>query len=404
MSTENMSKTKVWSIIAIGCLVGILAFGPRSIIGFFMVPMTDAHGWSREGFAFAIAIQNLAWGVAQPIVGMIADKYGTARTLICGVVFYVVGLLIMSQATDITTLTLSAGVLVGIGVASSAFFLIIAAFARLLPERYHGIAFGLGTASGSAGQFLFSPIGNAFLEQYGYVITLYFLAACVAFVPLLVYPLRGKPEIKTEDGRADQTIREAIVEAFSHRSYRLLTFGFFVCGYHVAFITVHMPSYIVDLGLDRSLGRWSIGLIGLFNIFGAILSGTLMMRVPKRYILSFIYVGRAIIITMFVLTPINTLSVILFSAGMGVLWLSTVPPTQGLVKVMFGTRYMSMLFGFVFFSHQVGSFLGIWLGGKIFDATGSYELMWWSSVAAGLAAAAVHWPIKEVPQGRYAVG
>lgn len=404
MSTENMSKTKVWSIIAIGCLVGILAFGPRSIFGFFMAPMTDANGWSREGFAFAIAIQNLVWGIAQPFVGMIADKYGTARTLIFGVVFYVAGLLIMSQATDITTLTLSAGVLVGIGVASSAFFLIIAAFARLLPDRYHGIAFGLGTASGSAGQFLFSPIGNAFLEQYGYVITLYFLAACVAFVPLLVYPLRGKPEIVSKDGRADQTIREAIVEAFSHPSYRLLTFGFFVCGYHVAFITVHMPSYIVDLGLDRSLARWSIGLIGLFNIFGAILSGTLMMRMPKRYILSFIYIGRAVIITIFVLTPISTLSVILFSAGMGVLWLSTVPPTQGLVKVMFGTRYMSMLFGFVFFSHQVGSFLGIWLGGKIFDATGSYDLMWWSSVVAGLAAAAVHWPIKEVPQGRYAVG
>ncbi|MFK5979795.1 MAG: MFS transporter [Rhizobiaceae bacterium] len=404
MSTENMSKTKIWSIIAIGCLVGILAFGPRSIFGFFMVPMTDANGWSREGFAFAIAIQNLAWGVAQPFVGMIADKYGTARTLIFGVVFYVAGLLIMSQTTDITTLTLSAGVLVGIGVASSAFFLIIAAFARLLPEQYHGIAFGLGTASGSAGQFLFSPIGNAFLEQYGYVITLYFLAACVAFIPLLVAPLRGKPEIKTEDGRANQTIREAIVEAFSHRSYRLLTFGFFVCGYHVAFITVHMPSYIVDLGLDRSLGRWSIGIIGLFNIFGAILSGTLMMRMPKRYILSFIYISRAVIITIFVLMPISPLSVIIFSAGMGVLWLSTVPPTQGLVKVMFGTRYMSMLFGFVFFSHQVGSFLGIWLGGKIFDATGSYDLMWWSSVVAGLAAAAVHWPIKEVPQGRYAVG
>lgn len=308
----------------------------------------------------------------------------------------------MAQTTDIAMLTLSAGVLVGIGVASSAFFLIIAAFARLLPERYHGLAFGLGTASGSAGQFLFSPIGNAFLEEYGYVITLYFLAACIAFIPLLVGVLRGKPETVSTDGRADQTIREAIVEAFSHRSYRLLAFGFFVCGYHVAFITVHMPSYIVDLGLDRSLGRWSIGIIGLFNIFGAILSGVLTMRMPKRYILSGIYFGRAIIITLFILTPISTTSVLLFAAGMGVLWLSTVPPTQGLVKVMFGTRYLSMLFGFVFFSHQVGSFLGIWLGGKIFDITGSYDLMWWSCAATGLAAAAIHWPINEAPQGRYA--
>ena len=402
MSKPEMSKTKIWSIIAIGCLVGILAFGPRTIFGFFLTPMTDANGWSREGFAFAIAIQNLVWGIAQPFVGMVADKFGTARTIIFGVVFYVAGLVIMAQASDITTLTLSAGVLVGIGVASSAFFLVIAAFARILPERYHGISFGLGTASGSAGQFLFTPIGNAFLQEYGYVVTLYFLAACVAFVPLLVAPLRGKPEVIVVEGRKNQTIREAIIEAFSHPSYRLLAFGFFVCGYHVAFITVHMPSYIVDHGLSEELGRWSIGMIGLFNIFGAILSGTLMMRVPKRYILSAIYIGRAIIITIFVLTPISPMSVMLFSAGMGVLWLSTVPPTQGLVTVMFGTRYLSMLFGFVFFSHQVGSFMGIWLGGKIFDLTGSYDLMWWSSVFAGIVAAALHWPIRETPVKRYA--
>jgi len=400
---KSMSKTRVWSIIILGCLVGMLTFGPRSIMGFFLTPMTDANGWSREGFAFAIAIQNLAWGIAQPFAGMLADKYGTYRTIVLGVIFYVLGLVLMATSTDITTLTLTAGVLMGIGIATSAFFLIISAFVRMLPVQYHGIAIGIGVASGSAGQFLFSPLGDAFLSQYGYVTALYLLAACVAFVPLLATPFRGKPSVQIVEGSADQTIFEAIKEAFGHRSYVLLTLGFFVCGYHVAFISVHMPAYITDIGLDETYGRWSIGIIGLFNIIGAIAAGITMGWIPKRYILCAIYLGRAFIITIFVLTPPSVYSIMVFSAAMGILWLSTVPPTQSLINVMFGTRYMSMLFGFVYFSHQLGAFLGIWLGGKIFDATGSYDLMWWSSVVAGLAAALVHWPIKEKSHGRFAL-
>ena len=401
-NTIAITLRRIWFLILTGCLIGILTFGPRSITGLFLSPMTDANGWSREGFAFAIAIQNLAWGVAQPIAGMIADRFGTWKTIAFGSIIYAVGMYIMANATDIATLTLSGGVLVGIGIAGSAFFLIISAFARMLPAKYHGIAFGLGTASGSAGQFIFSPLGLAFIEQYGFMVALYLLAACVAFVPWLAVPFRGKPQVGVKDGEKDQSIGQALAEAFGHPSYLLLTLGFFVCGYHVAFITVHMPSYIIDLGFNERYGAISIALIGLFNIVGAILAGTGMSRIPSRYILSFIYLGRAAVITVFVLLPPSLLTILTFSSAMGLLWLSTIPPTQGLVKVMFGTRYMSTLFGFVFLSHQLGSFMGIWLGGRIFDTTGSYEMMWWSSVAAGLAAAILHWPIKEKAYGRFA--
>ncbi len=399
MTTQPISITpaRAWTLIFLGCTIGMLTFGPRAISGLFQAPMTDAHGWSREAFAFAIAIQNLAWGVAQPLAGMVADKFGTVRTITFGAIVYVLGLYWMSSATDPVTLTLSAGVLVGIGIATSAFFLIISAFARMLPERYHGIAFGFGTASGSLGQFVFSPLGQGFIDAYGYQSTLLILAGCVAVVPFLAIPFRGRSDMGGSVAAPAQSVGNALAEAFGHRSYMLLLFGFFVCGYHVAFITVHMPAYVTDLGLDPSIGAWSIATIGLFNIFGAISSGLMMNRIPKRYILAFIYAGRALVISIFVLTPISTTSVLVFSAAMGVLWLSTIPPTQGLVKVMFGTRYMSTLFGFVFLSHQVGSFLGVWLGGRIFDATGSYDAMWWSSVVAGLAAVLLHWPIDESP-------
>jgi len=238
-------------------------------------------------------------------------------------------------------------------------------------------------------------LGQAFIQTYDFQVALMFLAACVITVPLLGIVIRGKPVATPVSGHRDQTIGEALAEAFGHRSFLLLVAGFFVCGYHVAFITVHLPAYVVDLGLQPSLGAWAIGLIGAFNIFGALLSGRLMGQLPKRYILSFIYLGRAVVIVLFIFAPIGPASILIFSAAMGLLWLSTIPPTQGLVAVMFGTRYLAMLFGFVFLSHQVGSFLGVWLGGKIYDATGSYDLMWWSSVAAGIFAAIVHWPIVE---------
>ncbi|MEO0635693.1 MAG: MFS transporter [Pseudomonadota bacterium] len=384
------------AVVVCGCLIGTLTFGPRSAMGLFLTPMTDANGWSREIFAFSIAVQNLVWGAVQPFAGGFADRYGTWRVITFGAAIYVFGLVLMSMATDPVGLHLTAGVLVGIGIASSAFFLVLAAFARIVPEQYRGLVFGLGTAASSAGQLVFAPLGQAFIDGYGYQTALLLLAMMVATVPILAITLRGKPEVSAQpDGRSDQTIRQALAEAFSTRSYVLLVLGFFVCGYHVAFITVHLPSYIVDICGPTPLAAWSIAIIGAFNIIGAIGSGTLMSRFPKRYILSGIYLGRVVVIMAFVLLPVTQGSIIVFSAAMGILWLSTVPPTQGLVAVFFGTRYMAMLFGIAFFSHQVGSFLGIWLGGVIYDATGNYDLMWWTSVAAGLFAAAAHWPIRE---------
>ncbi|MEO0497484.1 MAG: MFS transporter [Pseudomonadota bacterium] len=384
------------AVVVCGCLIGTLTFGPRSAMGLFLTPMTDANGWSREIFAFSIALQNLVWGAVQPFAGGFADRFGTWRVITFGAVAYVVGLILMSQTTDPVALQLTAGVLLGVGIASSAFFLVLAAFARIVPERHRGLVFGLGTAASSGGQLVFAPLGQAWIESYGFETALLLMASMVAVVPILAIILRGKPTAPAlASGQSDQTIKQALAEAFGNRSYVLLVLGFFVCGYHVAFITVHLPAYIVDIWGPTPLAAWSIAIIGAFNIVGAIGSGWFMGRWPKRYILSGIYLGRAVVITAFVVLPVTQPSIIVFSAAMGILWLSTVPPTQGLVAVFFGTRYMAMLFGIAFFSHQVGSFLGIWLGGRIYDATGNYDLMWWSSVVAGVLAAIAHWPIKE---------
>ncbi len=387
-------------IIAIGCLIALLTFGPRATMGLFLAPMTIANDWSREAFSLAIALQNLMWGLGQPLAGMIADRYGTAKVLSIGAVLYAAGLVMMAYATDPLTLQLSAGVLIGLGISGSALFLVLAAFARLLPEHLRSIAFGLGTAAGSAGQLVFAPIGRAFIDAYGFQTALVLLALFVVVVPLLSIPFRGKPKTGPDADGHDQSVREALSEAFGHRSYNLLTAGFFVCGFHVAFITVHLPPYIQDLGLDPSWGAWAIAAIGLFNIAGAILSGYLGGIFAKRKVLSLIYLGRAIVIAIFLMLPPTPATIIAFSAAMGLLWLSTIPLTQGLVMVMFGPRYMATLFGFVFLSHQVGSFLGIWLGGVLYDQTGSYDPIWWIGIALGIFAALVHWPIKEAPVER----
>lgn len=382
-------------IVACGCLIAILTFGPRSTMGFFVTPMTEANDWSREIFALAIAIQNLVWGLAQPFVGMIADKYGTWKMLTTGAVFYIVGLLFMAWTTDPLTLQMTAGVLVGLGIAGSAFFLVLAAFARIVPEKHRTLVFGLGTAAGSAGQFIFAPLGQNFVAQYGFEATLLFMAFLIALVPLLAIPLKGKPMVKADLLQADQTVRQALAEAFNHPSYWLLTIGFFVCGFHVAFITVHMPPFIEDLGLDPKWGGYSIAMIGFFNIIGAFTAGIVSGKLPMRYVLAFIYFARSVVIFVFIFLPVSSTTIIVFSAAMGLLWLSTIPPTQGLVATMFGTRYMAMLFGVVFLSHQIGSFLGIWLGGRIFDETGSYDGIWYVGIALGIIAALLHWPIKE---------
>ncbi|HZP20458.1 MAG TPA: MFS transporter [Bauldia sp.] len=396
LSRRSAFLTSVPVILVAGCAVALLNTGPRSTMGFFLTPMTRDNGWGREIFALAIAIQNLAWGAAQPFVGMIADRLGTGRVLVGGSLLYAAGLLLMTVSSDPVSFQFSAGLVVGLGIAGSSFTMALAAFARLLPEHMRTLAFGLGTAAGSAGQFIFAPLGQAFIQAHGWKTALFLLAASCLLVPVFAWFIRGKPKARpVQAGQADQSIVQALREAFGHRSYQLLVAGFFVCGFQIAFTTVHLPAYLNDIGIPAVYGGWSIALIGGFNIVGSISAGLLSGRMPKRWLLAFIYLARALAIAVYVVLPPSVPSTLVFSAVMGLLWLSTVPPTQQLVAVMFGTRYLATLFGFVFFSHQVGSFLGVWLGGLLYDRYGTYIVVWWLAVALGVFAAIVHAPIVE---------
>jgi MFS family permease len=390
-------------VIACGCLIALISFGPRSAMGLFFQPMTEARDWSREIFALAIAIQNLVWGIGQPVAGMMADRYGTWKTMTIGAVLYATGLLLMIDADSAVALHVSAGVLIGLGIAFSSFSLVLAAFGRTVSPAQRSIAFGIGTASGSLGQFLFAPLGGALIANIGWQDTLLVFMGLVALIPLFAIALRGKSD---HSGAAvpasNQKLTEAVAEAFGTRGFILLTIGFFVCGFHVAFITVHLPPYIADLGLDPAWGATAIALIGLCNIVGSLASGYIGGRYSKPIFLSLIYLGRSITIFAFIMLPVTPVSVLVFSGVMGLLWLSTIPPTSGLVAVMFGPRYMATLFGFVFLSHQIGSFLGVWLGGKIYDETGSYDAIWWCGIVLGILAALIHLPIQEKPVPRLA--
>jgi MFS family permease len=388
-------------VIACGCLIALISFGPRSAMGLFFQPMTEARDWSREIFALAIAIQNLMWGIGQPFAGMMADRFGTWKAMTLGTVLYVAGLLLMVQAESPVALHLSAGVLIGLGIAFSSFSLVLASFGRTVSPEQRSLAFGIGTASGSVGQFLFAPLGGALIAGIGWQQTLIVFTGLVALIPLMAIALRGKADQAAMlTPAADQSLTAAMAEAFGTRGFVLLTLGFFVCGFHVAFITVHLPPYIADLGLDPAWGATAIALIGLCNIIGSLASGYIGGRYSKPIFLSLIYLARSVVIFGFIMLPVTPLSVMVFSGMMGLLWLSTVPPTSGLVAVMFGPRYMATLFGFVFLSHQIGSFLGVWLGGKLYDETGSYDAIWWMGIALGIAAAIIHWPIQEKPVPR----
>ena len=385
-------------IIVCGCLISMISFGPRSALGLFLTPMTEARGWTRETFALALAIQNLLWGAGQPIAGMLADKFGTARILASGAVLYGVGLFLMSWAPTPAWLNISAGVMIGIGIAFASFALVLATFGRVVSPEKRSMAFGIGTASGSFGQFVFAPLGQGLIDYIGWQESLVIMGSLVLLVMLLAVPLRGRSNSGSPLGnQTEQSMKQAIVEAFGYQSFVLLVFGFFVCGFHVAFIGVHLPAYMTDLGLASRWGAWALALIGMFNIIGSLMSGYISGRYSKAYFLSLLYLMRSIVIALFILLPISPLSILVFSSAMGLLWLSTVPPTSGLVAVMFGPKYMATLFGFVFFSHQIGSFLGIWLGGKLYDQTGSYDVIWWLAIALGIFAAIVHWPIKDAP-------
>lgn len=394
MSSKALRSINPMTVVVAGCLISMIGYGVRGDFGLFLPPIQETRGWSRETFALALALQNLLWGLGQPFAGAIADRFGTARVLIGGALLYAAGVAGSSMVATPLGFNLVMGVAVGFGLSGASFTIVLGALTRLLPPEKRSWALGLGTAAGSLGQFLFAPLGQGFLAAYGWQTALILLGgSALAIVPLAM-ALRGRGD-ETAHAVKPQGLGEALREAGGVRSYWLLIAGFFVCGFHVAFIQAHMPAYIKDVGLPASVGAWAIGLVGLFNVIGAYGAGVLATRRSRKRILSAIYLGRALVIAIFVLTPPSTASVLIFSAAMGVLWLSTVPPTSGLVALIFGPRYMTTLFGIVFFSHQVGAFLGVWLGGRIFDATGSYNAIWWISVALGIFAAVVHWPIVE---------
>ena len=393
MSTPWWRRQTV--VITAGCLIAIVTFGVRTSFGLFTEPLSVLRGWDRETFAIAIAVQNILWGVGQPVAGAIADRYGAGRVLAAGGAVYALGTVLMSASGSGTELALTGGVLVGLGLSGGSFTLVIAAFARLVPEDRRSWAMGLATAAGSMGQFLFAPLGQGFISAYGPATALVLLGGFVALVPLLAVSLSGRGSAAVVDAEPQESTRAALRRAVAHPSYLLLTSGFFVCGFHIAFISTHLPPYLTDVGLSTSVAAWALGLIGLFNVIGAYSAGVLGGTYPKRLLLSGIYLGRGLAFALFLLLPVTPVTVLIFSASIGLLWLSTVPLTSGLVALMFGTRHVGMLFGVVFLSHQVGAFVGVWLGGALYESSGTYDVMWVLCIALSVFAAVVHVPILE---------
>ncbi|MEH2503449.1 MULTISPECIES: MFS transporter [unclassified Bradyrhizobium] len=389
-------------IMICGCIIALLSFGPRSSLGFFVQPMSAEFAWGRDVFGLALALQNLLWGLGQPIAGAIADRFGILRVIVIGALLYAAGLLLMRYSSTPLSLNLSAGVLIGFGLSGSSFNLVLSAFSKLLPPERRGFALGAGTAAGSFGQFLFAPFGVAVIDQFGWQAALIVFAALMLLIVPLSLALATPPAATAADAppAEQQSFKTALAEAFGHRSYVLLVLGFFTCGFQLAFITVHLPAYLVDRGIPASTGGWVIAAIGLFNIIGSLSVGWIQNYFPKRYILSLIYFTRALSIIAFISFPITTFSAIAFGAISGLTWLSTVPPTSALVALMFGTKWFATLYGFAFVSHQVGGFLGVWLGGIVFEQFGSYTPIWWLSILFGVLSALINLPIVEQPVAR----
>jgi MFS family permease len=402
---NSASRVDTWRtpliIIFCGCAIALLSFGPRSSLGFFIQPMGRDFSWGRDVFGLALAVQNLLWGLGQPLAGAIADRFGILRVMCVGALLYAGGLLMMRYATTPLSLDLGAGVLIGFGLSGCSFNLVLSAFSKLLPPERRSVALGAGTAAGSFGQFLFAPFGVAMIDNFGWQSALMVFACLMLLIVPLSLALATPPATSSNVPAADdQSFRTALAEAFGHRSYVLLVLGFFTCGFQLAFITVHLPAYLVDRGIPAHVGGWVVAAIGLFNIIGSLSVGWLQTRLPKRYILSAIYFLRAISIVLFISFPITPVSAIVFGASTGLTWLSTVPPTTALVAVMFGTRWFATLYGFAFVSHQVGGFLGVWLGGVVFEKFGSYTPIWWLSVLFGVLSALINLPIVEKPVPR----
>jgi MFS family permease len=391
-TTTNAWRTPT-VVLVCGSLILTLGMGLRHGFGLFLQPISADMHWHRETFALALAVQNLVWGATQPFAGMLADKYGTGRVVLAGAILYVLGLWWMAHPTSQLTFVLAAGVLIGTGLSGVTFSVIAGVLGRAYPPEQRSMVLGISAAAGSFGQFALLPLTQFLLTHVGWVGALMALG-CVG---VLMAPLAAALVEKrvTQHHAFAQSAAQAMREALGHRGYVLLTLGFFVCGFQVVFIGVHLPAYLADHGLPAHVAVTALALVGLFNIVGTYTTGWLGARMPKRYILSFIYFGRAVVIALFVFLPLSAMSVYLFAMSLGVLWLSTVPPTNGIVAHVFGVRYLAMLSGFTFFSHQIGSFLGAWLGGKLYDATGSYDLVWYLSIALGLIAGIINLPIDE---------
>ncbi len=387
----------MFQVLACGAAIVTLSMGVRHGFGLWLQPITQEMGWTRQSFAFAIALQNLSWGVIGIFAGMAADRFGAFRVLMGGAVLYGLGLAGMALSPTPLLFALTTGLLIGAAQAGTTYAVIYGVLGRQIAPERRSWAMGVAAAAGSFGQFLMVPVEGWLIASLGWQQALLALSMAVLLIIPLAFGLREPGFQGAAPPKRDQTIGQALREAFSYPSFNLLMAGYFVCGFQVVFIGVHMPSYLKDNGLSPQVASYALALIGLFNVFGTYIAGTLGQRMPRRFILSFIYLARAVAISVFLLVPLSPLSVYIFSAAMGTLWLSTVPPTNATIAQIFGVQHLSMLGGFVFFSHQLGSFMGVWLGGYLYDATGSYDIVWYIAIGLGVLAGLVNLPIKEAP-------
>ena len=392
ISTQKLSMVQV---LICGATIVTLSMGIRHGFGLWLQPITQSQGWTRETFAFAIALQNLVWGVSGIFAGMLADRFGAFRVVAAGAVLYALGLVGMANANTPLMFTVTAGVLIGMAQAGTTYAVIYGVIGRNVSAEKRSWAMGVAAAAGSFGQFLMVPTEGFLISSFGWQEALVMLGVASLMIVPLAWGLREPGLAASHAVQREQTILQAFTEAFKYPSFQLLMAGYFVCGFQVVFIGVHMPSYLKDKGLSPQVASYALALIGLFNVFGTYAAGVLGQKLQKKNILAFIYLARAIAISVFLLSPLTPVSVYIFSSVMGLLWLSTVPPTNATVAQIFGVAHLSMLSGFVFFSHQIGSFMGVWLGGYLYDRTGSYDLVWYIAIALGILAALVNLPIKE---------
>jgi MFS family permease len=395
MQSSSPRTLSMLQVLICGAAIVTLSMGIRHGFGLWLQPVTQSNNWTRETFAFAIAIQNLTWGITGIFAGMVADRFGAFKVIIVGSGFYALGLMGMAHSPTPFLFTMSAGVLIGIAQAGTTYAVVYGVIGRNVSAQKRSWAMGITAAAGSFGQFLMVPVEGFLISGTGWQQALMILGfASLLMVPLAFF-LREPGFAGGTAPAREQTILQAAKEAFKYPSFQLLMAGYFVCGFQVVFIGVHMPSYLKDKGLSPQVASYALALIGLFNVFGTYIAGSLGQKLSKKYLLSTIYTLRAITISIFLWAPLTPTSVYIFASAMGLLWLSTVPLTSGLVAQIFGVQHLSMLGGFVFFSHQIGSFLGVWLGGFLYDRTGSYDIVWYIAIALGVFAALINLPIRE---------